>query len=271
MSERLGRVWAPPCRDRGGSDDLRVLQFGLPGPQPGPIGPTRCRRQARAVSRMRRGRRSDRQQLTQVNGLVNTPRRTRSVASGSSAAASSAPVLVHLVPRQPIGRGGANRGTVPDQVDDVNIEGHSGFIAVGTDPTLGTTCARSASSSTTTSSSGRSFRRAGFPRRATSPEQPAAQSIREHQVGAPVRSACCWLGWSGRLRAQRGHRLFEAVDGTAAREGAGPQQQLPSRPYPNLLQGMRRPDRRRDRQDRRAPIRRTSRAPSSARCAAGRP
>lgn len=100
---------------------------------------------------------------TRVTGLVNTAKNS----IGCQWLAGGGILGPHFsftwFRGSPIGRERKTEELSRTSVEDINIEGHSGFIAVGTDPTLGTTCARSASSSTTTSSSGRSASPKPFP------------------------------------------------------------------------------------------------------------
>ncbi|MFN8102041.1 MAG: DUF3558 domain-containing protein [Mycobacterium sp.] len=77
------------------------------------------------------------QQLTQVNGLVNTAKNSvgcQWLVNGGIVGPSFSFTWFR---GSPIGRERKTEELSRTRVDDVNIEGHSGFIAVGTDPTLG--------------------------------------------------------------------------------------------------------------------------------------
>lgn len=76
-------------------------------------------------------------QLTQVTGLINTARNS----VGCQWLVGGGIVGPHFsftwYRGSPIGRERKTEELSRANVDDVNIDGHSGFVAVGTDPTLG--------------------------------------------------------------------------------------------------------------------------------------
>ncbi|MCW2651634.1 MAG: hypothetical protein JWR32_2610 [Mycobacterium sp.] len=76
-------------------------------------------------------------QLTRVNGLVNTARNS----VGCQWLAGGGILGPHFsftwYRGSPIGRERKTEELSRASVDDININGHNGFIAVGTDPTLG--------------------------------------------------------------------------------------------------------------------------------------
>ena len=76
-------------------------------------------------------------QLTRVNGLVNTARNS----VGCQWLAGGGILGPHFsftwYRGSPIGRERKTEELSRANVDDLNIDGHNGFIAVGTDPTLG--------------------------------------------------------------------------------------------------------------------------------------
>ncbi len=114
-------------------------------------------------------------ELTRVTGLVNTAK----TSVGCQWLVGGGILGPHFsftwYRGSPIGRERKTEELSRASVEDINIEGHDGFIAIGELPAIGNdaasrTCARSASSSTTTSSSGRSASpRSRSPTRATWP------------------------------------------------------------------------------------------------------
>ena len=141
----------------------------------------------------------------------------------------------------PIGRERKTEELSRTSVEDINIEGHDGFIAVGDGSRRwATTCARSASSSTTTSSSGRS----------ASPQKPFPDAVRRGQGTDPP--VDCEREMSAPVR-QLGRRVPSSAlpalavitgcctrrsTGTAAKAGRRRRARAtttPSRQYPNLL------------------------------------
>ena len=116
---------------------------------------------------------------TKVTGLVNTAKNS----VGCQWLAGGGILGPHFsftwYRGSPIGRERKTEELSRTSVEDINIEGHDGFIADGRRPDRwAPACARSASSSTTTSSSGRSASpRSRSPTRATSPRNsPASRS-----------------------------------------------------------------------------------------------
>lgn len=95
------------------------------------------------------------QELTRVSGLKNTA--TNSV--GCQWLQNGGIIGPHFsftwFRGSPIGRERKTQELSRTSVEDISVEGNDGFVAIGTDPLLGTTSARSASSSATTSSNGR--------------------------------------------------------------------------------------------------------------------
>lgn len=76
-------------------------------------------------------------QLTQVSGLVNTAKNSvgcQWLVNGGIVGPSFSFTWFR---GSPIGRERKTEELSRTRVDDINIDGHSGFIAVGTDPTLG--------------------------------------------------------------------------------------------------------------------------------------
>jgi len=77
------------------------------------------------------------QQLTQVSGLVNTAKNSvgcQWLVNGGIVGPSFSFTWFR---GSPIGRERKTEELSRTRVDDINIDGHSGFVAVGTDPTLG--------------------------------------------------------------------------------------------------------------------------------------
>ena len=76
-------------------------------------------------------------QLTQINGLINTARNS----VGCQWLAGGGILGPHFsftwYRGSPVGRERKTEELSRASVDDINIEGHNGFIALGTDPTLG--------------------------------------------------------------------------------------------------------------------------------------